>query len=70
VNKGQPVFWFAHYSLSCMCHLQGEERQLCPNCPQANPQSHMTLSLMMMTLGCQIAPAATPSLAGALQVWQ
>ncbi len=53
-----------------MCHLQGEERLLCPNCPRASPQSHMTPSLMMMTFQCQIAPAATQSLVGALQVWQ
>ena len=48
-----------------MSYLQGEERLLCPNCRQANPQSHMILNLMTMS---QIAPAATQSLVGALQV--
>ncbi len=64
----------AQQRLCCMCHLQGEERLLCPNCPQASPRSHttpshMTPSRMMMTFRCQIAPAATQSLVGALQVW-
>ena len=53
-----------------MCHLQREERLLCPSCPQASPQSHMTLNLMTMSIQCQIDPVATQSLVGALQVWQ
>lgn len=28
------------------CHLQGVERLLCPDCPQASPQSNVTLNLM------------------------
>lgn len=63
----------ARQRLCYMCHLQGEERLLFPNCPQASPQSHMTPShttpsRMTMTFQCQIA--ATQSLVGALQVWQ
>ena len=68
----------ARQRLCYMCHLQGEERLLCPNCLQASPQSHMTPShmtpshttpsRMTMTFRCQIA--ATQSLVGALQVWQ